>query len=109
MKEEKSLVIGKKIECIIGIMFLILPIISVFCYLINWLDWADGSFIEMRNLGGAWDYHSDINYEGGVAVSSSPAPIYLGLMAIAGAYLVKDSFRYLFLKKDKEEKKEVEA
>jgi hypothetical protein len=98
MKEEKALVIGKKIECILGIIFMIPPFIAVFCFLLNWFGMADGYFVEMSYLGGMWDYHYD---QGG---ASSPAPIYLGLMAIAGAYLVKDSFKYLFYKVSKEDK-----
>ena len=35
----------------------------------------------------------------------SAAPIYLALMALAGAYLIKDSLKYLFM--TSEEKKEV--
>ena len=104
-KEEKALVIGKKIECIVGIVFLILPIISVVCFLFNWLDWADGNFVELRNLGGAWDYHFGGRGDNAGA-SASPAPIYLGLMAIAGAYLIKDSLSYLFIKEDKKENTE---
>ena len=34
------------------------------------------------------------NDETGVAALSSPLPIYLGLMAIAGAYLIKDRKNY---------------
>ena len=100
MKEEKALVIGKKIECILGIIFMIPPFIAIFCFLLNWFDWADNDFVELWYLDGCWDFHS--SSEGGV--SSSPAPIYLGLMAIAGAYLIKDSFKYLFIKLSKEDK-----
>ena len=70
---------------------------------------GDGSFARMSELDGQWDWHSvDAygDYGAGAGCSSSPAPIYLGLMALAGAYLIKNSFRYFFVSepKKKEEK-----
>ena len=92
-KKEKAIAIEKKIECIIGVLFLIVPIIAVFCFLLNWFGIADEGFVVLRHLSGEWTYHYD---SGGGA--SSPAPIFIGLMALAGAYLVKDGIRYFILK-----------
>lgn len=93
-KKEKAIVIEKRIECILGIILLIIPIIAVFCFLLDWIDITSSynEFVTMRNLDGDWTYHSD------QGVSTSPAPIFIGLIALAGAYLVKDSFRFIFLK-----------
>ena len=95
-KEEKAIATEKKIECIIGILLLLPPLLSIFCFTFNWFDWferIDGmeEFCSMYHLSGIWD-----------ATSTS---LYLGLMAIAGAYLIKNNIRYFLLKNKKEEKK----
>lgn len=72
----------KKIECIIGIFLLIPPILEVLSFLDCLVQDAYGS---------------------GAGCSSSPAPSYLGLMALAGAYLIKNSFRYFFVSEPKKE------
>lgn len=91
---EKSKIKAKKIECILGIIFLIPPILGVFSFVVNLLG-GDGNFAKMRYLSTSWtgDYSN-----GGY---TSAAPIYLGLMAIAGVLLVKDSIQYLFEKSNK--------
>ena len=87
---ERATKIEKTIECIVGIIFLIPPILGVLSFLIC-LFGGDGSFAGMRELWGEWSWHDD--------GSSSTAPIYLGLMALAGAYMIKDSLRYFFVSK----------
>jgi hypothetical protein len=58
----------------------------------------DGEFARMRNLSGDWT----TNYsDGGGGMSA--APIYLALMALAGAYLIKDGLKYFFIKEEKPE------
>ena len=98
--EEKALIKAKKFECWIGFFFLIPPILGVIAFVFNLLG-NDGDFAKMSNLSYKWtcDYYGD----GGSAMSA--APIYLALMALAGAYLIKDSLKYLFM--TSEEKKEV--
>lgn len=100
---KKSIIKEKRIECVLGILFLIPPILGVFFFMLS-LCGINGDFVNMRDLSGQWDWHSNDG------VSMSPAPLYLGLMAIAGVYLIKNSLRYLFLnnenlseKKDKEQ------
>lgn len=97
-KEEKAIATEKKIECIIGILLLLPPLLSIFCFTFSWFDWfqSDGmtDFCRMYNLNGIWDY--------GEGATST---IYLGLMAIAGAYLIKNNIHYFLLKNKKEEKK----
>ena len=102
---EKAIKTEKKIECIIGIFFLIPPILGVLSFL-SCLFGGDGSFARMSELDGQWDWHSiDAygDYGAGAGCSSSPAPIYLGLMALAGAQLIKSSFRYFFVSEPKKE------
>lgn len=53
---------------------------------------ADTDFSMMRELSSAWTAKYD---QGG---GMSAAPIYLGVMALAGVYLIKDSIHYLFVK-----------
>ena len=79
---EKAIKTEKKIECIIGIFFLIPPILGVLSFLSCLVQDAYGS---------------------GAGCSFSPAPSYLGLMALAGAYLIKNSFRYFFVSEPKKE------
>ncbi len=83
---EKAIIKAKKVECFVGIFFLIPPILGVLAFVLQLFD-ADMDFSEMSNLSSDWT-------GGGM----SAAPIYLGLMAIAGVYLIKDSFYALFLK-----------
>ena len=73
-----------------GLFFLIPPILAVFFFIFNLFGWAGGYIVEMLYLGGEWEAQYD---DGGGA--TPPAPIYLGLMAIAGVQLVKNSLRYL--------------
>jgi len=102
--EEKALIKGKKIEAIIALFLLIPPILGVISFVLCLFD-NDGAFAKMSNLSSDWTGSYGYSYEGGGGGFTSAAPIYLGLMAIAGVLLLKDSFRYLFLKSDDEEKK----
>ena len=97
--EEKALITGKKIECWLGVFLLIPPILGVISFVLCLFD-NDGEFAKMRNLSSDWTMGYN---DGGGAMSA--APIYLALMALAGAYLIKDSMKYLFM--STEEKKEV--
>ena len=105
----KAIKTEKKFEFFLGLFFLIPPILAVFFFIFNLFDWADGYIVEMRYLGGEWEARYG---DGGGA--TPPAPIYLGLMAIAGVLLVKNSLRYL-VNKDEDaapttnETKEVKA
>ena len=84
---------GKKIECIIGILFLIPPILGVLAFVLCLFD-CEWHFATMRNLSSEWTFDSYSESSGGM----SAAPIYLGLMALAGIWLIKDSIQYLFKK-----------
>lgn len=95
--EEKALLKGKKYEAIIALFLLIPPILGVISFVLCLFN-CDWHFAKMSDLSSDWTG----SYGGGGGYSSS-APIYLGLMAIAGVLLLKDSFRYLFLKYEKPE------
>ena len=88
--EEKALIKAKKIECYLGLFFLIPAILGAIAFILSMLN-VDGDFVELRNLSYRWL----AMYEDGGGMSA--APIYMGIMAIAGAYLIKDSMKYLFL------------
>lgn len=90
---EESKIKGKKVECIIGILFLMPPILSVFAFVLCLFD-CGWDFATMQDLSGNWTFDYSSNGGGGM----SAAPIYLGLMALAGTWLVKDSIQYLFKK-----------
>ena len=91
-KKEAALVKAKKIQCALGIFFLIPAILGVIAFVFNLLG-SNGHFAEMHDLSYHWtcDFHYD---QGGGGMSA--APIYLGMMALAGAYLIKDSLVYFF-------------
>lgn len=67
-------------EAKIGILFLIPPIIGVIFFILNLFD-ADVGFDAFPD---SWNYSYD---------ASPVIPIYLGLMAIAGAYLIKGNLK----------------
>lgn len=104
--EEKALITGKKIEAIIALFLLIPPILGVISFVLCLFD-NDGSFARMSDLSSDWTGSYGYSSNAGGGGYTSAAPIYLGLMAIAGVLLLKDSFRYLFIKEEKpeEEKK----
>lgn len=94
--EEKALIKAKKVECWIGLFFLIPPILGVIAFVLNLLG-SKGDFAKLWNLSSNWT--CDFDNGGGM----SAAPIYLGLMALTGAYLVKDGLKYCFIKVGKSE------
>ena len=98
--EEKALIMGKKIECWLGIFILIPPILGVISFILCLFD-NDGEFANMSNLSINWTNDYSANGGGGM----SAAPIFLALMALAGVFLIKDSMKYLFM--STEGKKEV--
>ena len=93
---EKAEIIGRRIECFIGILLLIPVFLGVIAFVFNLLG-SDGDFAKMSNLSFKWtcDWFGDGDR---TAAAMSAAPIYLGLMAIAGVWLIKDSFKYFFMK-----------
>lgn len=79
-----------KLERIFGIILLIPPFIGVILFLINLLSSYPGKIPEMSNLSSQWT-----GYCGTSGGYTSAAPIYLGLMAIAGAILLKGTDKTL--------------
>ena len=74
-------------EAKIGILFLIPPILGVIIFILNLMNAKIGfnSFPESWNC--IYGYH-------GSEYAATPAiPLYLGLMAIAGAYLIKGNLK----------------
>lgn len=75
-----------RLERIFGIILLIPPIIGVILFLLNLVSDDVGNIPELSNLSSDWT--GRIGYDTGGGYTSA-APIYLGLMAIAGAILLK--------------------
>lgn len=101
---DKAVIKAKKVECIIGLFFLLPPILGVFAFVLQLFD-AGTDFLEMRNLSSRWTTLYDYSHrEGGGGGGMSAAPVYLGLMALAGVYLIKGSFYALFVKNEQNEK-----
>lgn len=77
-----------KLERVLGSILLIPPVIGVLLFLLNLMDSNIGDIPEMKNLSQEWTGTYGYGNDGGGGYTSA-APIYLGLMAIAGAYLLK--------------------
>ena len=113
---ERGVIIEKRIEFFIGLFFLIPPILGVVAFVLS-LFGNQGDFSNMWNLSNSWTtsgwcYHipvdpfedegvKDTTSVGGAGMSA--APIYLGFMAMAGVALIKNTFRYFFMRSKKHE------
>lgn len=91
----QAIIKAKRIECVIGLFLLLPPILGVIAFVLQIFN-ADLDFSQMRDLSSNWT--NDYSSEGGGGMSA--APIYLGLMALSGVYLIKDSIHFLFLCSD---------
>lgn len=89
---DKAIIKEKKVEAIIGLLFILPAVIGVICFVVNLCTGGDSC--KLNSLSGVWESYGE---------AAENTPIYFGLMAIAGAYMLKNSLRYLFLKNDKPE------
>ena len=100
---EKAVIIGKRIECIIGIILLVPVFMGVIAFMLCLFN-GTNEFCTLDNLSSTWSYSlkpfrsTPYSSFQAAAGAMSSAPIYLGLMAIAGVWLIKDSFKYFFMK-----------
>ncbi|GAA4113307.1 hypothetical protein GCM10022393_12230 [Aquimarina addita] len=74
-------------EKIIGMILLVPPIVGVLLFILNLFSNDFGRIVELKNLSSKWTG----NFSSDCGGYMSAVPIYLGLMAIAGAYLVKET------------------
>lgn len=108
---KKSEVYGKRVECIIGLILLVPPILGVIAFTISiFANNYAGDFASMHYLSSEWtafvmvpesesiDSVDLTNGISGSAAATSVLPIYLGLMAMVGAYLIKNSAQSFFTK-----------
>ena len=78
------------VEANLGVLFLIPPIIGVLFFILNLFN-ADLGFDAFPD---SWNCIYDYRIGEGFAYAATPAiPLYLGLMAIAGAYLIKGNLK----------------
>jgi hypothetical protein len=80
----------KNIQKTIGYILLFPPLLSVLLFTINLLLKESGPIIGMNNLSANWSGWAGYSGDSGAGFTSS-VPLYFGLMAIAGAYLIKNS------------------
>lgn len=101
MSIEKATIVGKRIECWIGILFLLTPVIACVGLFASWLGLVpDGTFhktiwhyiFQWYNIDGIWDTQMTV--------------IFIALMSFVGAYLAKDNFKYLFIELPQESQPE---
>lgn len=89
---DKAIKKEKVFEAVIGFIFLLPAVIGVICFVVNLCTGGDSC--KLRSLSGIWESYGE---------AAENTPVYFGLMAIAGAYMLKNSLRYLFLKEEKPE------
>lgn len=94
--EEKALIKAKKVECCIGFFFFIPAVLGALAFIFAMLGF-DTDFAKLKTLSYRW--MADYGENGG---GMSAAPIYMGIMASVGAYLIKDNLKYFFIKEEKE-------
>ena len=87
---ERGTLISKRIEAIIGLIMLIPALIGIISFIVSFIH-GGCDFASLR-VYGCWDWQARDDS----GVSSSPAPIFLGLLAIASVIILKDSLKYLF-------------
>lgn len=73
------------VQAIIGLILLLPPIIGVFLFICN-LFGMNGSIVGLGYLDSQWTARE---------TGTSATPIYLGMMALAGAYLVNNAYKNL--------------
>ncbi len=78
----------KKIQKKIGYILLFPPLLSVILFTITLFVKEYNYIVRMSNMGPSWS--GAYSYDAGGGYMSA-TPLYFGLMAIAGAYLIKDS------------------
>lgn len=71
------------LEAKIGILFLIPPIWGVFAFIFQ---------VNLNSFPDSWNCITSFLQDGAYAATPS-IPLYLGLMAIAGAYLIKGNLK----------------
>ena len=81
----------KSIQKTIGYILLFPPLVSVLFFFINIFIRDCGDIISMKHLSDPWTGYFTQNSDNTTAGFSSALPLYFGLMAIAGSYLIKDS------------------
>lgn len=101
-KEEKALIMGKRIEAGLALFLLIPPVLGVIAFVLC-LFGCEWNFAGLSDLSNHWT--GSYGYDRGGGGYTSAAPIYLGLMAIAGVWLLKDSFKYWFMEIDEDSQK----
>lgn len=78
------------IEAKLGILFLIPPIIGVVFFILNLFN----ARLGFEDFPDSWNCIYDYHLGDSMSYAATPAiPLYLGLMAIAGAYLVKGNLK----------------
>lgn len=94
LKKSLKAIYHCKLERVIGIILLIPPLLGVFLFLLNLFFGNIDDIVTMSNLSQRWSGRMEWAYTGNAGAGAgytSSTPIYLGLMAIAGAVLLKGS------------------
>lgn len=101
---DKEIIKEKKIEAYLGLLFCLPAVIGVICFLLNMIfgDYT-GSLDKLEGIwgtiesSGCWE-NSAYGY-----AAASPTPIFMCLLALVGAYLLKGNLHYILKKKEKPE------
>ena len=79
---------GLNWEAKIGILFIIPPIIGVIMFIVELLDTG----FDLEDFPEAWNCIRS-GWDNAAYAGTPAVPLYLGLMAIAGAYLIKGNLK----------------
>lgn len=93
---DKQIIKEKQIEAILGLIFILPAVIGVQCFIFQLIFGYDTGSLE--NLQGIWgniENYSYSDYSSFGYATASPTPIFMGLIAIVGGYLLKGNLRYL--------------
>lgn len=93
---DKQIIREKQIEAAIGLLFILPAVIGVICFLLHLIlgDYT-GSLDELEGVWGTIENSSSWDNSSYGYAAASPTPIFMGLMAIVGGYLLKGNLRYL--------------
>lgn len=89
-QNERHVIVGKKIQAWLGVFFLFVPIIAIIGLILFSID----EMLSLNNVRDIWSFFK----------GNDVSQVFVALIALAGAYLLKDNIQYLFIRSPKSDK-----